>query len=64
MTNADTPEPLDRVPTSHGTPSSPDELKSRVDSSLNDPFAAAHPELSKADKAMAEELQATQVDAR
>jgi len=61
MTNADTPEPLDPVPKSPGTASSPDELKSRVDSSLNDPFAAAHPELSKADKAMAEELLAHQL---
>lgn len=61
MTNADTPEPLDRVPQSPATPSSPDELKSRVDSSLNDPFAAAHPELSKADKAMGDEMQARQV---
>lgn len=61
MVNADTPDPVDRVPTSPGTPSSPHELNSRVGSSLNDPFAAARPEFSKPDKVMAEALQARQV---
>lgn len=56
MTNTDSQEPLDQIPATYGTLSSPEGLNSRVDSSLNDPNAIAHPELTKADKALAEEL--------